>query len=146
MKVIIAGSRDFNDYEFLCKVCDYLLSHRTRDEIEIVSGTARGADSLGEKYAKEKGFSLKLFPAEWVKYGNAAGFKRNAQMASYGDALIAFWDGKSKGTTHMINLAKDRKLNVKVINYMEDKIVNAINAIIDTKIDKNEKTTQTPEA
>lgn len=84
-------------------------------EIEIVSGTANGADKLGEKYANEKGYLLKKFPADWDKYGKSAGFKRNVEMSNYADALIAFWDGKSKGTKHMIDLAKRYELKVKVV-------------------------------
>lgn len=111
MKVIIAGSRDFNDYDTLKKVCDFMLSRQ--DEVEIVSGTARGADQLGERYAREMGYSIKEFPADWSK-GKSAGYIRNEDMAKYGDALIAFWDGKSKGTEHMINLAKKHNLKVKI--------------------------------
>lgn len=112
MKVIIAGSRDFSDYEKLKEVCDYMLSRQT--DVEIVSGAARGADILGEQYAKEKGHSLKQFPAEWDKFGKRAGYLRNEDMAKYSDALIAFWDGKSKGTEHMISLAKKYNLKVKI--------------------------------
>jgi len=111
MKVIVAGSRDFNDYETLKTVCDFMLSRQ--DEVEIVSGTARGADLLGERYAKEKGYSIKQFTPDWSK-GKSAGYIRNEEMAKYGDALIAFWDGKSKGTEHMINLAKKHGLKVKI--------------------------------
>jgi len=114
MKVIIAGGRDFNDYEKLCRFCDKVLSKQ--NEIEIVSGTARGADKLGEKYAVDNGYDIKRFPADWDRYGKSAGYRRNAQMAEYADALIAFWDGKSKGTEHMINLANTVNLKVRV-NY-----------------------------
>jgi hypothetical protein len=112
MKVIIAGSRTFNDYELLKRVCNETLTTIT----EIVSGTANGADKLGERYAKEKGYSIKQFPADWNKHGKSAGYIRNKQMAEYADALIAFWDGKSKGTKHMIDLAKYHKIKVKIIN------------------------------
>jgi len=112
MKVIIAGSRGFNNYETLCKVCDYMLSKQK--EIEIVSGTASGADKLGELYAKLNEHSLKKFPADWDNIGKSAGYVRNEQMAKYADALIAFWDGKSRGTKHMIDLATKYKLKVKV--------------------------------
>lgn len=111
MKVIVAGSRDFNDYDTLKKVCDFMLSRQ--DEVEIVSGTASGADQLGERYAREMGYSIKQFPADWSK-GKSAGYLRNQDMANYSDALIAFWDGKSKGTEHMINLAKKHNLKVKI--------------------------------
>lgn len=113
MKVIIAGGRTFNDYNLLCQICDKALS--LQNEVEIVSGTANGADKLGEKYAKEKGCPVKHFPADWDKYGKSAGYKRNEEMAKYADALIAFWNGKSKGTKHMIDLAKRYELKVKVV-------------------------------
>lgn len=111
MKVIIAGSRNFNDYEKLKEVCDFMLSRQT--DIEIVSGVARGADLLGEQYAKEKGYQIKQFPADW-SMGKQAGYVRNEQMAQYADAAIVFWDGKSKGSQHMINLAKKYDLKVKI--------------------------------
>lgn len=113
MKVIIAGGRNFNDYNKLKKVCDHLLKNQSN--IEIVSGTARGADQLGERYAKETGYKLKKFPADWKKYGKLAGYKRNIQMANYADALIAFWDGKSKGTRNMIDISKQLKIKNRVI-------------------------------
>jgi hypothetical protein len=115
MKVIIAGGRTFYDYDLLCKTCDNAL--RLQREVEIVSGTANGADKLGEKYAKEKGYPIKQFPANWDKYGKSAGYKRNEEMAKYADALIAFWDGKSKGTKHMIELANRYGLKVKTVFY-----------------------------
>lgn len=114
-KVIVAGSRDFNDYELLKPKLDALLQNK--DSVQIVSGGARGADSLGEQYAKEKSLDLKIFPADWDYYGKSAGFKRNSEMAQYADALVAFWDGKSKGTEHMINLAKRNGLQVRIVNF-----------------------------
>jgi len=115
MRIIIAGSRNFKDYERLKESCDKLLVNRT--SVEIVSGTARGADALGERYAEEKGFKIKRFPAQWDLHGKSAGYKRNLEMADYADALIAFWDGKSKGTQHMINIAQSKGLKVRVISY-----------------------------
>ena len=113
MKVIIAGSRNFNDYNLLKTSCDNLLTQFTN--IEIVSGTARGADKLGERYAREKGYSIKEFPANW-NLGKSAGYIRNDEMAQYADMLIAFWDGTSKGTKHMIDLANKRGIKVMVIH------------------------------
>ena len=115
MKIIIAGSRNFTDYKKLCKTCDHLLQYQT--EIEIVSGTARGADRLGEQYAREKGYPMKQFSADWNKYGKAAGPIRNQQMANYADALITFWNGKSRGTKNMIDLAKEIGLKIRVFKY-----------------------------
>jgi len=114
-KVIVAGGRDFADYDLLKSKLDNLLVNR--DPVEIVSGTARGADKLGEFYAKRSQLAVALFPADWDLYGKSAGYKRNAQMADDADALVAFWDGKSRGTMHMINLAKSAGLQVRVVNY-----------------------------
>ena len=114
MKVIIAGGRDFDDYEKLRTYCDHILEDQT--DIEIVSGTAKGADQMGERYAKEKGYPVKRFPADWSK-GKSAGYIRNEEMAKYADALIAFWNGMSKGTEHMINLANKYNLKIRICNY-----------------------------
>lgn len=111
-KVIIAGCRDFTDYALLRSFADQTLAGT--EDVEIVSGGARGADALGERYAKERGRSLKVFPADWKKWGAAAGPIRNGQMADYADALIAFWDGRSAGTRDMIRKAEDRGLRVQV--------------------------------
>jgi predicted Rossmann fold nucleotide-binding protein DprA/Smf involved in DNA uptake len=119
MKVIIAGGRDFSDYSLLKESCDQILSNL--DNIEIVSGRAKGADSLGEEYALENGHNCKIFPADWDKYGKAAGYKRNSEMAEYAELLIAFWDGTSRGTEHMINIAEKKGLKIKIINYEKNK-------------------------
>jgi hypothetical protein len=118
MKVIIAGSRTFNDLDTLTKTCDYYLQNQK--EIEIVSGTAAGADTLGEMYALTRNYPVKRFPAEWKKYGKAAGYLRNEEMAKYADALIAFWDGISKGTGHMIRLAKMYGLKVRIHEHINN--------------------------
>lgn len=112
MKTIIAGSRDFDNYEL---VKETLLEHN--DITEIVCGCAHGADSLGEKFALEHGIPIKRFPADWNRYGRSAGYRRNEQMAAYAERLIAFWDGRSPGTKHMIDLAKKAGLKVSVIIY-----------------------------
>jgi len=115
VKVIIAGGRDFKDYNLLCQKADYYLSRQS--EIEIVSGCARGADKLGERYADERGYPIKRFPADWGTFGKKAGYLRNEEMAQYADALIAFWNENSKGTKHMIDLAEIYKLKVRVVIY-----------------------------
>lgn len=116
IKVIVAGGRDFNNYSLLRQKMDSLLANRL-PAVEIVCGKARGADTLGETYAKERGLQIKYFPAEWDKYGRSAGYRRNNQMAEYADAVVAFWDGKSRGTEHMINLAKEKGLAIRIVNY-----------------------------
>jgi len=105
MKVIIAGSRDFTDYDLLR---EHLSAFRKTlmESIEIVSGTARGTDRLGERYAMEERLFLKQFPADWAQYGKQAGYLRNVEMSEYADYLIAFWDGKSPGTKHMLDIWK----------------------------------------
>ena len=114
MVVIIAGSRDFNDYETLKSYCDHILINFP--DVTIVSGTARGADQLGERYAEERGFKLLRFPADW-SLGRNAGHIRNRQMAENADALIAFWDGESKGTKNMIETANQLGLLVRTYKY-----------------------------
>jgi len=122
MRVIIAGGRNYSDYVELCNICDAVLEGTS--DIEIVSGTAKGTDSLGERYSLERGHGLKKFPADWNKHGKSAGYIRNKQMAEYADGLIAFWDGESKGTLHMINLAKERSLKVRIYNFILKSIVD----------------------
>lgn len=101
MKLIIAGSRTFTNYQALKEKADLMLHGQT--DIIIVSGMAKeGADLLAVEYAEEKGYPLKPFYPDWNKYGKAAGPIRNQQMAEYADALLAFWDGKSPGTNDMI--------------------------------------------
>jgi hypothetical protein len=115
MKVIIAGGRYFDNYDLLCQKVDYYLSRQSK--VEIVSGAAKGADKLGERYAEERQYPIKRFIADWGTWGKRAGYLRNEEMAEYADALIAFWDGRSKGTKHMINLAKKLNLSIRIIRY-----------------------------
>lgn len=116
-KVIIAGGRDFNNYELLKTKCDYYLSNLDNAEIVVISGTARGADSLGEQYAKERGYKIDSHPADWDKYGKSAGYRRNKEMVDIASAAICFWDGKSKGTKHTIDLCKDKGIPYKIVKY-----------------------------
>lgn len=117
-KVIIAGGRDFVDLRLLTRVCNEILMPISgKKSITVISGHAPGADRTGERYAQEKGFKIKRMPADWKKYGKAAGPIRNREMAEQADALIAFWDGSSRGTAHMIESARVKNLNVNVISY-----------------------------
>lgn len=125
MKIIIAGSRDFSNYELLRDRLNYLLKNASdEDEITIISGGARGADQLGERYAKEKGYKIIRKPANWDKYGKSAGYKRNEEMAKIADVCVCFWDGESRGTKHMIDLSKKYKLKLNVIFYKNLKYKN----------------------
>lgn len=117
-RVIIAGGRDFVDYPLLEETCnDMLMEKRQSHHVIIVSGHASGADALGERYAHENGLDLEAHPADWNKHGKTAGPIRNAEMAAVADALIAFWDGKSRGTADMINKARAKGLRVVVVSY-----------------------------
>ena len=120
-KIIIAGSREFSDYELLKTTCDNFLNENNlnKTDIQIISGHARGADKLGEQYARERKHYCYIMPADWNKHGKRAGYLRNADMAQEANALIAFWDGQSRGTAHMLDIAKQANLNVKVILYKE---------------------------
>ncbi len=117
-KVIIAGSREFVNESVMNETLD--AEKIIPDDAEIVSGTARGADRTGEAYAGTRGLTLKKMPAVWRPGGvldRAAGYKRNVQMAEYADALVVFWDGKSKGTLHMIKEALSLGLPVKIFDF-----------------------------
>ena len=115
MKLIVAGSRNFNDFKFITKKLDQLLSE-TREEVEIVCGQCRGVDELGEAYAIHNHYKVTFFPADWENEGKAAGFRRNKRMAEYATHCVCFWDGKSAGTKLMIDLAKEYNLILRIIN------------------------------
>lgn len=123
IKVIIAGSRNFYDYDTVeDAVVSYFMSHGIlKENVEIISGGARGADKLGEQLAKSYKLKLTIFPAQWDTYGKAAGMIRNQEMANYAindsdkAILFAFWDGQSRGTKGMIDIAKRCEMEV-IIN------------------------------
>ena len=120
-RIIVAGGRDFTDYALLSETLGVILKRYTLREVQIVSGCCRGADALGERYAREHGIPIKRFPANWLAYGKAAGPIRNREMAEYAaecdGMLVAFWDGKSRGTASMIRLAEKYGLQIKIITY-----------------------------
>ena len=114
-RVIIAGCRDYTNYDEAKPYIDFCLSNiRKENNIVIVSGCASGADAIGERYAKENGFDVEKYPADWKTYGKSAGPKRNKRMAEVGDYVICFWDEKSKGTKSMIEYAKKCGKPVKI--------------------------------
>ena len=133
-RVIIAGTRDFSDYQLLRDKCDAILSSKRQDSnIIIVSGTARGADRLGERYARERGYEIRQFPADWLNDEKKAGPIRNAKMADNADALIAFWDGESRGTKNMIETANRKGLVIRTIDTNRSRTATAT---VDPKIAK----------
>jgi hypothetical protein len=111
MKLAVVGSRTFNDYELLCAT---LNPHLGKIQV-IVSGGAKGADSLAERWAKENGVATEVYLPEWEKYGKSAGFKRNELIVENCDSCVAFWDGVSPGTKSSIDLCKKKGKKHKVI-------------------------------
>ena len=120
-RIIVAGGRDFDNYILLSETLDSVLERYTVSEAVIVSGCCQGADTLGERYAKEHGIPVVRFPADWQAYGKAAGPIRNRKMAEYASegegVLVAFWDGGSRGTASMIRLAEKFGLETIIITY-----------------------------
>jgi len=116
MRVIIAGGRDFNDFDGMIVKLDALFSV-TDEGVTVISGTANGADKLGERYADFRGYEIERYPAQWDVYGRSAGYKRNEQMAGIASHCVVFWDGQSRGSKHMIDIAKREGLELRVIKY-----------------------------
>tara|TARA_R110000822_G_scaffold74178_2_gene178330 strand:- start:6972 stop:7349 length:378 start_codon:yes stop_codon:yes gene_type:complete len=120
-RIIVAGSRGATSnetYRLLERKLNLLLVEKAKTHtIEIVSGTANGADRLGERYAEDRNYNVSRFPADWNTHGKRAGYLRNEQMAEHADALVALWDGESRGTQHMINIANEKNLPTRIINY-----------------------------
>lgn len=119
-KVIVAGGRDFGNYEYLKeKLEDTFNSLGDSDAhpIEIISGMADGADTLGIRYAEEHKLTMVLYPANWKRYPRMADILRNVDMLAAATHLVAFWDGKSHGTKHMIEIAKDKGIPVWIYKY-----------------------------
>lgn len=109
MKTAIIGSRTFTDYSFLCKKLeDFNIT-------EVISGGAKGADTLAEAYAVQFEIPLTVILPNWNKFGKSAGFVRNKEIVERAEIVIAFWDGYSKGTEHSINVARAMKKVVHII-------------------------------
>ena len=120
LRIIIAGKRDFYDFNRLSRFCDNIIKplENSFSKITIISGNALGTDRMGEEYAKQRNYNLIIFPAKWFEFGKKAGPIRNSQMADYAISdnaealLIAFWNGESKGTADMINKAKNKNMKI----------------------------------
>lgn len=117
-RIIIAGGRDFNDYDYLRSCCLPIVDKLViQYDVIIMSGHAQGADLLGEQFANGRGLKLEVYPADWKAHWRSAGFRRNEKMGDIADGLIAFWDGRSHGTQHMIEYGKSKGLDVHVFSY-----------------------------
>lgn len=111
MKLAIIGSRNLQ----ISNLGDYILRLEkfTSEEVsEIVSGGARGVDSCAKKFALENNLKLTEFLPEYDKYQRSAPLKRNIQIIDYADVVMAFWDGKSRGTEYVIRNCKLKKKKI----------------------------------
>ena len=120
MRTIIAGSRTILEYKYLLEC----LEKSSIVVTTVISGGARGPDSLGEWYAKKNSLPLEVFPAEWSVYGKSAGFIRNELMAEHAEACIILWDGKSSGSKHMMKQA--RKLGIPVEVFVNGEVYEGL--------------------
>jgi hypothetical protein len=113
-KVIVAGSRTFDNYELLKNTMQELYP---LTDVEVICGGARGADSLGAIWAGYHKTNIHMFPADWDAYGKKAGYIRNREMGRFADEAVVFWDGQSKGTQHMINIMHDLGKPIHIIKF-----------------------------
>lgn len=118
IKLAVVGSRSFENYEFLKNILQWY------DASAIISGGAKGADSLAAKYAAENGIPLKEFPADWNKNGRAAGYMRNKQIVAEADEIVAFWDKQSVGTGHTVRIAEEAGKPVHIYWPSEDPLLD----------------------
>lgn len=118
INLIIAGGRDFSDDYLMSEILGAFYNKHSTDDVTVLCGEARGADKMGRMFAEGPfKWMVESYPANWDKHGKAAGPLRNIQMAENATHLIAFWDGKSRGTKHMIDEATKRNLIVEVVRY-----------------------------
>lgn len=117
MKLAVVGSRTFNDYRLLKEQLDEI--HAVTPISTIVSGGAKGADKLAEKWAHQNNVETLIFEPDWEKFGRSAGYLRNKDIVLNSNRLIAFWDGVSKGTLHSINIADHHQIPYTVVNFKD---------------------------
>ena len=110
MKLAVVGSRTFYDYDLLERC---LLRYFSLDDLEILSGGARGTDALAARFAREHGLALRIIEADWERLGRVAGPVRNSRLVQEAEVLVAFWDGRSRGTRDSI--AKARRAGKRVL-------------------------------
>ena len=143
MKIIIAGSRQIEDADVLKQT----ITDAGWDIDEVVSGTCRGVDVMGEEWAHDKNIVVKQFPADWITHGRMAGELRNREMAEYADGLILLWDGHSPGASCMLREANRAGikihsqiygLDMQRLSEIEQAIINYYNAGKGRIVYKNE--------
>lgn len=129
-RIAIVGGRDFANYKVLCDAADKFIKQHAKfgQRVIIICGDAKGADTLGAQYGKERGYGIKYFKPIWEVNGvkdKRAGITRNEEMALYSDATLAFWDGESTGTRHMIDYSNKRGNIVEVVKYFISGLVKS---------------------
>jgi len=113
MRLIVAGGRDIGNVPLIRREMNR--AWKDIGPFEVVSGMARGVDSIAADLAIDAGIIVNEFPADWDKFGKSAGYRRNEEMAQFGTHLLAFWDGESKGTGHMIDIAEREGVPVRIV-------------------------------
>lgn len=113
-RILVSGSLCFENYPVLCATLDRLLAGR---ENVVINGGAKGAETLGERYAEQRGFAVKQFLADWETYGRGAKVIRNTRMVEEADCAVFFWDGKSKAVAELIEKAEARDIPVEVVRF-----------------------------
>ena len=133
IRVIISGGRTYDNYEYFCEKMDEILKPYLDDDydIAIITGYAVGVDRMGDKYAMTHGHTSHVIPALWNKYGENAGHIRNMEMGNFAkrttmNLLVAFWNGKSRGTKDMIDYAEKIMIPVKIVKVEYEKRVGNI--------------------
>lgn len=131
--LLVAGSRNYQNYTEMCQVLDFLLKNQVAqgNKIVIVSGGARGADSLAERYADERGYEKHIMPADWNLHGNKAGYIRNTEMHIFISdpsvkrrGCVCFWDMQSKGTRHNFKLAEYYNNPIRVFDTVNHRFLS----------------------
>lgn len=122
MNIAVVGSRDFYGYSILEEAVDKFIKNNKIKSVTIISGGARGADSLAEMYAQKRGYKIKIHEADWDKYGKRAGMMRNEQIIKDSRHILAFWDMESVGTSHTIRMGEEAGLNVIIYDMSEYKV------------------------
>ena len=112
MKIAVIGSRNFANYELLKKTLSEITGIT-----KVISGGAKGADSLAEQWAKENQIETVIYKPDWAKYGRGAGVVRNRLIIEDCDLCIAFWDGESKGTKSSIDHCKKLNKKLTIVRY-----------------------------
>ena len=120
-KIIVAGSRDFNDFEYFSLCMEEVISRFSNEKIIFITGKARsGADALIIDWCKLNNYGWLEYPADWDKHGKSAGYIRNTEMCKIATELVVFWDSISKGTKHMIDISKKKKIPITICYIRKD--------------------------